>query len=555
MNTSTNRKLVVIGLDGATYDIIEPLAAQGDLPNFARLLEGGTRGRLKSVYPPLTPPSWSTFSTGRNPAAHGIFDFTLSAYDVTGPKRFTNFNALKAATFWELLNERGLECGVVNLPITYPPKPMQGFLISGMDTPSDKVTFTFPEQLADELAEHGIDHRANFFFRDEQRATDAESIFQKMLRVERTHKDSMVYLLKNKPWDAFVGVFMLADKVGHFFWHLRGQTGPSGTKDAVQRAYQELDGYIGEILEAIPEDARVVLVSDHGFGDKKRVFFVNEWLRREGFLSLKPKSLGATLKSLRARTVTRSGSQILEKARLGFLKPVLPSSLLTHRYNIRLPASRQSVDLVDWPQTRAYGASYGIYVNLEGRTGYGAVKAGDEYNAVREQIRDRLQQAIDPVRGDKPFSRILFKEEVYSGPHLDDAPDLVFDFDSLDDDLLPSCAFRFARVWGRRQHFGTHHYEGMFLAKGPGIRKGHRLDECRIVDVAPTMFHLLGQPIPRDFDGHVLEDIFEPGESAAAPEYCDSAERTLDRDEASATYSDEEADAVARRLRELGYID
>ncbi|MFG0333121.1 MAG: alkaline phosphatase family protein, partial [Maioricimonas sp. JB049] len=400
MGTTPAGKLVVIGLDGATFDIIDPLVAQGALPHLAGLLKAGTSGRLKSTHPPLTPPAWTTFSTGRTPAGHGIFDWTLSPFDVTGPPRFTNFNAVKAATFWEILNDRGLDCGIVNLPITYPPKPMKGFLVSGMDTPNEQVTFTYPDALAHELAQHNIDHRSYFSVKDEpttsmsampEQLTSDETGFQTLLEHERTIRDSVLFLLRNKPWDVLVGVFMLADKVGHYFWHLRDQEGTSAKRDPVQRAYQELDGYVGEILESVPPDSHIVVVSDHGFGDSRRAFFINAWLRQEGFLSLKPRTFGLRLRTLKVRRVTRTGDAILRKAHLGFLKKLLPAGLLKREYTFPVPKMRQSVDLVDWSRTQAYGASYGVYINLEGRTGHGTVKAGAEYDALRNQIRERLQ--------------------------------------------------------------------------------------------------------------------------------------------------------------------
>ena len=553
----SRNKLVIIGLDGATFNVIEPMVRSGGLPVMAQLLRSGSSGMLGSTYPPLTPPAWTTFSTGKNPGKHGVFDFLTKPYCTDPPANFTNFNSIKCATFWEILRDTDLRFGIVNLPMTYPPPSLEGFVISGMDTPNDRVIFSYPEELIAELRTDGIPYQVRFFPREQRRPKDRKQTLERFFRIEEERKNAFLYLIRKKKWDIFVGVFMLLDKVQHFFWHEHGRhrkSGDPGDEDAICQAYRLIDRFVGDIVSAVGEHTYVMLVSDHGFGEVKRIFFINEWLRREGLLTLKKRDPVTFLRHVTLRKIEKTGSQVLGRLGLMGLGKILPSRLLTNRFRLYLPAFRYSASSIDWPRTKAYGASYGIYVNLEGRTPHGIVEPGPEYEKTRESIQDRLSNFTDTSTGEKPDLELLKKEEVYSGPYVSAAPDLVFDFKKST--VLPSHAFKFSGILAPRRHFGTHHYEGIFLLRGPGVKPGHRIDGCVIADVTPTIFYLLGQPVPNDFDGNVLKDAFLTDFLQRHPiSFQEPIGISPQRGDERKTYTPEEASEIAEKLRNLGYLD
>jgi predicted AlkP superfamily phosphohydrolase/phosphomutase len=556
-------KLLIIGLDGATFDIIEPMVKRGELTNIAALLRSGASGRLESTYPPLTPPAWTTFSTGKNPGKHGVFDFLAKAYNTGSTPNFTNFNSIKCATFWEILQDTGLRFGIVNLPMTYPPSKLNGFLISGMDTPNDQVTFSHPADLVEELRHHGIPYQVRFFQNGHRRPRDPHQLLDRFLAVEEKHKDAFVHLLRKKPCDVFVGVFMLLDKVQHFFWHSDwrpehacAQQSGSETEPgyAVHESYKLIDRFVGEIISLADEKTYIMLVSDHGFGKVELVFFINEWLRREGLLALKKRNLISLLRQVRFRPIEKTGAQLLERFGLQGLGFILPSAILQNRFRLYWPQLRNSASAIDWTQTKAYAASYGIYINLKGRTSHGIVESGLEYERIREFIQERLLNLVDQETGLGLPLKTLKKEEVYSGPHLDVAPDLVFD--AKNNNFLPNHAFNFSKLLVRRKNFATHQHEGIFLLKGPGVKKHCRIEESEIADAAPTILYLLGEPVPTDLDGKVLEDAFTTNHLKEYPvRYRTPVKIELVREDEDRTYTPEEASQIAEKLRNLGYLE
>lgn len=549
-------KVIVIGLDGATFDLISPLVRRGELPNISNLLQSGVSGMLASTYPPVTPTAWATFSTGRNPGQHSIFDFRAKPYSTDATVHFTNFNSIKCATFWETLGDTGFKFGIVNLPMTYLPQSLNGFLIAGMDTPNDEVNFSCPKDLVAELRSNGIPYQTNFFPRGQPRPKDLNQLLERFFQVEEEHKNAFLYLIRKKTWDVFVGVFTLLDKVQHFFWHeyvRERQPGDPTTGDSICQAYRLIDRFVGEIVSAVDQNTYVMLVSDHGFGKIEWVFFINEWLRREGFLALKKRDPFTFFRHIRFRGTKKTASQVLDRLGLTGLGKVLPSHVLMMRLQLYVPEFKHSASTVDWSKTKAYGASWGIYINVKGRTEHGIVDPGQEYERTRELIQEGIQRLRDPNTGEKLHVKVLKKEEVYSGPYVHAAPDLVYDWKNFS--VFPDHAFSFSKMLVRRKHFGTHHSEGIFLLKGPGVRPDHRIDGCHIADIAPTLFYVLGQPIPNDFDGQVLKDAFLNDHRKRNPiRFQERAEIAVQRGDEDKTYTAKELDMIAEQLRNLGYL-
>jgi predicted AlkP superfamily phosphohydrolase/phosphomutase len=282
--------LLIIGLDGATWDVAEPLIAAGRMPNLAALRARGTWGPLASTTPPATFPSWSTFATGVNPGRHGIFDFTrrvFGTYDVT----FINSTFRDAPSLWRRFSDAGKRVGVLGLPGTYPPERLNGCMISGFDTPVTTradASFIDPPELISIVREEG-----GFPFADFQEfRIDAEwyrMARERLLRGIETKTRLATRLLRSERWDCFLLLFGESDTVAHHFWKFHDPTSPrfeaanAETTDAVNTVYERLDAAVGELMQAAEPDHTLV-VSDHGFGGAgRKCLYLNRWLTEQGF--------------------------------------------------------------------------------------------------------------------------------------------------------------------------------------------------------------------------------------------------------------------------------
>jgi len=547
------RKVMVVGLDGATFDLIRPWAREGKLPTFERLMEGGCWGELTSTIPPFTAPAWCSFATGKNPGKHGMYDFAgrkKGSYEMVP----LNASSLKAPTLWEILSRHGKKVGVLNVPMTYPPPMVNGLLVTGMLTPPNATNFTYPPELGRELLEavpgyaiwpEGVFHpmgRESEFLGVVQELTD--------MRFAATR-----YLMGKVDWDFFMVVFRGPDLVQHWLWKYMEGRGTNGAlRDGILGVYQRLDKVMASLLELIPQGTTLVLMSDHGAGPLDTYIHVNTWLLEQGYLRIKrsilPRSklamfrLGVTPRRVYGalmRSGLRKGVGSLVRERKGQVRGILDRVFLSFRD-------------VDWPRTLAY--SYGnvgpIYLNVKGREPMGRVRPGQEYEQLRDEISGRLMELREPRTGLPLVEKVYRKEELYSGPALEDAPDLFF----MPKDLRHQ-AFGLLQFTSNRwlepsfDRSGGHRMNGILLFWGEGVRKG-TLAKANMTDIAPSLLALLDTPIPQDMDGRVLQEAFqeeiwggkeirysEPHQSGKAP---------------GEGLTEEETEEIQRRLKGLGYV-
>ena len=559
------KKMVVIGIDGATFDVIDPMVERGELPNLATLMKEGCRGELESTFPPITHTAWSTFSTGKNPGKHGVFDFIDPPYRNSEdmPFVFTNFNAVKTITFWQILHNTDLKIGIVNLPMAYPPSPLNGFLIGGIDTPNENVAFTYPEDLISQLRERGIHYRPDYveflrFKKGGAKYRELEEIRRDYFEIEEQRRKAIQWLMENKEWDLLVVVLSLPDRVQHHFWQFHDSHDPRETnpfRDVIEESYRKVDQIIGDMLKRIDGRVPIMLMSDHGFGKFKKLFFVNHWLWKNGFLHLRRVHLLNFWRYFRFIKIKKPAAAILNFIGLRFLTTVLPSSITEKRLTFFVPYPRVSPDRVDWRKTQAYGGAYGIYVNLSDRTPNGSVNAGADYDETRNRIIEKLKAAVDPETGQGFIEKIVKKEEAFAGPFLNNAPDILIKTKNFD--YLPSTNYYFRKGF-RKKRFGNHKMEGILILHGPPFKKDHRLQGLHIQDCMPTIFYLLGVPIPSDFDGRILEEGFlEEYLQAHRPEFRDPMPFDAEAKSKGAlsTYTPEQSEMIHERLKSLGYID
>lgn len=558
-------KILIIGLDGATFNLIKPWATSGLLPNMSRFFREGAAGVLKSTVHPLSPPAWTSFMTGKNPGKHGIYDFVVHAPDRYGLV-YTNGGLRRGKSLWKLLSEAGRQVIVVNVPMTYPPEPVNGVLVSGLDTPGAKAPFTYPPALKEEIRREVKGYRV----RDYPHNCDPATFLDQIWRLVDGRERLMHYLLRHHPWDFFMIVFNATDLVQHAYWQYMDQAFPGITRperirfqNAILDVYRRLDHLVGEVLQEYGRDALVFLMSDHGAGPAYKVVFINQWLSQEGFLTY-AREEGAS-------RPTHWQLSLLKTLHRGIRRCLPPESIewLVRRF----PGLRQQVkgrltfEEIDWEKTRAYAfgrESASIFVNLKGRNPHGTVDPGAEYNALLERLSQRLSELIDPDTGSPVVERIYRRDEVYHGECLETAPDLLVVWknhqytcrpgydDSRQSVFASSLDHSEMSEISTLQKGGTHTPEGILMAIGEGIRQGVEIDGSRLIDLAPTFLYLQGVPIPRDMDGRVLADLFtEDVQRAHLESYSDGWQNGV---AVERPYTAEEAEAVREHLEGLGYL-
>ena len=566
-------KVVVIGLDAATWTVIRPCMAEGKMPNLAKLMKAGVSGTLESILPPITPPAWTSFMTGKNPGKHGIFHFVETEYGGYAMK-YANATSRRSPTVWKLLNNAGYSVGTMNIPFTYPPEPLNGFQISGMDTPSETSPFIHPPELREELVKHlgGIQLDLRFLgamSTDERR----NQVLAEMEQMDNQWTKAALYLLENHPQDVMMFVFMSIDTVQHYFWQhmdkghfLHDLKLAPKFGDAVRKVYERLDAAAGQIIDRLPPETTLFVVSDHGGGPVvDRTIFLNRYLAQLGLLHYDEK--------------TTSGIRSLGKKLLRVSFSMLRSTLSSRQKSwlARLfPKIRQKSEMayssftsIDWSRTKAYCSEVlasppCIWINLKGVKPQGIVDPG-AYDALVTFIIEKLAELKDP-RTDKPvINRVYRRNEIFYGPFAHEGADLVLDWwseDSLfssqpsfpEDTGKPALIIREHRPSEKSEWGGTHRLNGILIARGSGFRSGAEIANARLIDIAPTLLHLLGVPVPEDMDGKVLASAFQPDFLLARPIRSGAASGTSATDRPSG-YTDEEAAKVEERLQALGYLE
>lgn len=553
-----NSKLLIIGLDGGTYDLVAPWAREGSLPQIARLMNEGCWGPLRTVIPPSTAVAWNSFASGKGPGRHGLFEF-MRRQPGSYKLEPVNSDEVESARLWDLMAFYDRHSIILNLPITYPVRPIKGCMVAGLPVPAKGAFRCYPENLIDELESVAPGYQTlpsvSFSGKNE------EAFLTDLLTTVKNKIIAARYLLKNKPWDLFVQVFSETDFAMHSFWRYMDETHSQFTAadqakygKAILRVYQMIDDFIGELRRQYPR-VPLMLVSDHGFGSLEYYIYNNAWLLQEGFL-LPKQTLAARLKYLMFEAGINPSNVFALINKLGMsgvkrkVKGTGSSYGLVERYFFAFPD-------IDWRRSTAYSIGGGIagliFINVAGREPHGSVQPGAEYERVRQQIIARLQDFRDPQSGEKIVGEIFTREELFEGPFFERGPDLVYFPKDPRYIVFSSFSFSSNQLIRRPGHYitGQHRMEGMFLMHGQGVKRG-RLANARIIDVAPTALYLMGFPVPNDVDGEVLR----AGLAAETLRH-----RPVDRMEFEhhqrgerLTYSDDDRNAVEERLKSLGYL-
>ncbi len=565
--SDSKSKVMIIGMDGATMELIEPWAREGLLPNLDRMMKAGVRAELQSTMPYITTTAWSSFATGLNPGKHGIFDFYQhrpKTFDVY----FTNSGVRRGKTLWRRASEQGIKVCVINVPMTYPPEKVDGVMVSGMDAPGINSRFTHPERVSQDLKQALGRYIIDFHF--DEIAKDAapqprhySAFLEKLVEMTENRLRATEYLMDENPWKLLVTVFVAPDRIQHQLWKFMDASHPQHDPQEADRLggavldiYRKCDEALGRLLDKIDDDTSVLIMSDHGAGPSHRVFYVRSWLEASGYLARKDSpASGLDLKKTAvsaAKSVFALGKRFIPKG----VKEKLKSRLGRDKYI----AMRLFFDL-DWDKTSAYseGVCGNIFINLKGREPHGIVEPGDEYERVCGEISARLMEVKDPKTGRKVVKQVHRKDRLYSGPFLENAPDLLVEgypeFHCRGDSFMKEPSAGEDALFADAPMSGSHKINGAFLAMGPHFKKGCRLSNAEIIDIAPTVMYLLGMDIPETIDGKVLTEALDEDYVRRNPikkiKEDDSDTRISDQD----IYSADEKELIEERLRGLGYLE
>ncbi len=370
-------RVLVIGWDGAEPRIVEKLLAEGKLPNLAALIATGAYTRIRSTVRPESSVAWTTFATGVEPGEHGVFGFTRQ---IPGSYQteLVSTRCVRQPFFWETLGQQGKRVAILNMPMAYPPRPVNGWLVCGLMTPDDRSQFTYPATLGPELLGRGYVIDADPITVDERESR--RDYLQRMTDQVRERTRLALSLLGELDWDLGMVIFTELDRLQHFYWADHNPYHPRRPEDpfvgAITDHYVELDQALGRLAAVAGSEASVIVMSDHGFGPCARQFLVNNWLIQAGWLALKGDLQHMAL----------PGRSLAQFARRIPLARQVKRRFFGKRSLINRAERRMFLNMVDWSRTRAWYTDVGgVRLNVRGREPEGLVSPGAEYRQLAER--------------------------------------------------------------------------------------------------------------------------------------------------------------------------
>ena len=503
--------MLVVSMSEAAPDLISRLCAAGRLPNLQRIHAEGSVGRLAYGIPALnTPQLWATICTGRSAGWHGIFDYWHRGHK--GHFEEVRGAQLQAEPIWRLLSLRGIPSGIVNVPMTYPPEAIRGFMVAGQDAPGAHWSIAHPRRLYSEVTSRFGRYRLKDIFPGGRSKAD----YLKLVEEEtRWQADVAEHLLRSEEWQFALVHFVASAFAQHYFWADHESDDPYNPyRDVIARCYAALDEALGRLAEVAGAGTTLFVISECGAGPLRSGIQFNTWLAQEGFLRFRRARLaGADTFGKRLRALvshTRTKGEFL-----------LPRSWYfaanQHARGLKswLETYMAGSD-IEWSETRAYFRGKGesnLYVNLRGRDPHGIVAPGDDYDSLCSQLTERLLDLQDPTSGQPAVRSVHRSSDLFSGPHAQLAPDLIVEWQ--DAAYMPTESDRdkeriFVERW--RQYMtwpttGSHRPEGLLAVSGPDVRCGQRVGTFDLRDLVPTWLHLLKEPVPARLEGRVIDEI------------------------------------------------
>jgi predicted AlkP superfamily phosphohydrolase/phosphomutase len=556
---------MVVGIDGATLDLVVPWSQSGELPVFKRLIDEGVHGKLRSTIIPSSAPAWTSFMTGKNPGKHGIFSF-FRLMPGTYKIGITNGKQRDGRTLWSILSDAGKKVGVINVPLTYPAESVNGFHIAGYPSPSYRDPyFSYPRGFAGEIQRVFGSYPVIPNTRGRLLKGDIGGAIEELFRGLELREKISHFLRTRYPLDFFCDVITETDQAQHFFWHLTDNHHPRYDPtlakqygNVILSIYKRIDKFLGDILKWLGEEWTLILVSDHGACmNHKGNSTLQGWLQNLGMLQVRPSPRHHLIHLLKMlmRWLYPLAKDFSPRGVKDMVTRIIPNlSLSTNEYML----GGTSFDEIAWDKTKAFWLWELLWINLKSRQPKGIVARGEEYEQVRDYLLTQLLQAKDYKTGQRVIREVFKKEEVLKGKYVDEAPDLQILWEERD--VISGMTARRENEQKDRVAFpreddirtGEHSPFGMVILWGRGIKKGHLLSNAEIVDLSPTILHMMDQPIPSDMDGRVLVDAFEADFLERPIRY----EKTPGDGNAGGeeAYGEEEMKQIREQLKGLGYL-
>ncbi|WP_129673963.1 alkaline phosphatase family protein [Candidatus Chloroploca sp. Khr17] len=488
MPPAIRRKVMVIGLDGLTLKLLLPLVAAGQLPTFARLLREGAHGVLRSVTNMTTGPTWASFATGCEPVRHAVlhdFHHRHDSYELlptTGRDR-------RMPSFWEVASEAGRTAIVLNVPHSYPARPLRGVLLAGVDAPSELAPgFDYPPGSFRALRRSTGDYIIDCGLASYMQAGRLSEGVAAVERETEGRTRAAEYFLARLDWDLLVVVYSLPDVWQHYRWAALHAAPDRAGRELIYDGYRTMDRHLARLLRHLPPDGLAVICSDHGFGplcgtrDQ-----LNNWLASQGLLHYQSGAWRGTRAHLSRALLNAARRRVSFRLRQQALAALPPLR--------RTVETRLRVGGIDWAQTQAYAAldHQELWINVRGRQPTGCVDP-DDYEQLCKQLAVALLEWCDEQG--RPYINA-----VHTQPYADAAAD-----DYLPPDLLLEWNPAAAQPNLHPLISGDHDPEGALIIAGPGVRP-QRLADRSLLDIAPLALYGLGVPIPGSIQGRIPEDL------------------------------------------------
>jgi predicted AlkP superfamily phosphohydrolase/phosphomutase len=542
---NVGRRLLLVGWDGATFDVVRPLLAAGRLPVLAELVRRGSHAPLASTVPPITPTAWTTVFTGKNPGKHGIYDFQ-ELDPATYARRPVHVDRHREKTLWALLGDSGRRSIVLDVPFTFPPRPLNGLMLTGYATPrTPGTTFTYPAQLPAVLPPALHDQIRVALPR--HRFDRSQAFVEEWREIMDGRRRLLAHLARHEPWDLFFTVFSITDNMAHVFWTFLEPAHPNyeraeapAFREALFGAYEQADAALGALLEAAGGEANVLVMSDHGFGSVYTRQFLFERLAAGGFLAYRGSGGALRLRGrlLRALLAVYTRAPALRELVKG-LRPARQELLGRTLQQAGLMPENAAVDTARSPLLPTdFGLQ--LWANSRDQFPNGPLAPGEK-EALLAAASEQLLAARAPD-GQRVIAATYHGAQLYQGPEAAAAPDLVVELANF---------YRPDGSGSRNPHLeGGHTPDGILVAAGPDIAAGAALLAPRLADLAPTVLHLMGEAVPPDMDGRVLREL----EAAPRPVLPGEAPAVHEEAPASGALSEAETAELEEQLRQLGYL-
>lgn len=515
--SALQKKLVVIGLDGSSWDLVKPLVDKGKLPNIKKMMDGGMHSTMLSTNPAHSAPAWTTFATGVEPTQHGCLDFLTVNTNIDDLKLIDS-TQIPQETIYEMMVRHGKTPILINLPNTFPPRLKNNTTITSLMTRGPK--FVFPDSLLDkypELKNYRLNPNAKLRLND-----NFDAYVKDLCELEQDRITAAKTLFTNEPWDFFFFLSSGTDWVSHVVYD---KARDEGYEPAI-RMWEIMDEFIGWIIDSKDSETNVLVMSDHGFTVYDRIFYVNRWLEDQGYLSTQSgkgtfhqehtqlsKAIGKAQKQRKEFKVGKGvrgflkRSPILEKtAKWIYFKIVKRFIPVTITVDLQLDLSRTQVAF-----PRGSMATM-LYINDKQRFSKGTVDT-NEKDTLIEKLLTELRSVRD-AEGEFVIPRAERREDIYGQNAIPTAPDIFLEPGRyyLSGSLHSSSLFESTTK-------NYHDNRGMFLAYGPDIKHAP-METTKIQDMAPTVLHALGLPLHSQFVGSVMNIFSEtsPLQSAAITE-------------------------------------